>query len=71
MVYATPRYSERSSYYKDCFNQNRSGAQPKKKVVKQVYYIKNDGCKDKSSDLNLTSINEKPITLLKIRLLMA
>jgi hypothetical protein len=32
-------------------------------VVKQVYRVKYDGRKDKSSDLNLTI--KKPITLLK------
>jgi hypothetical protein len=32
-------------------------------VVKQVYRVKYDGRKEKSSDLNLTI--EKPITLLK------
>jgi hypothetical protein len=31
--YAAPRYSERSSSYKDRFDQNRSRAQPKKKVL--------------------------------------
>jgi hypothetical protein len=60
--YAAPRYSEESSY-KDRFDQNRSGAQAKKKVVKQVYCVKYDGRKDKSLDLNSTI--EKPITLLK------
>jgi hypothetical protein len=39
------------------------GAQPKKKVVKQVYRVKYVGRKKKSSDLNSTI--EKPITLLK------
>jgi hypothetical protein len=61
--YAAPRYSEKSSSYKDRFDQNRSGAQAKKKLVKQVYRVKYDGRKDKSSDLNSTI--EKPITLLK------
>jgi hypothetical protein len=61
--YAAPKYSEKSSYYKDRFDQNRSGAQAKKKVVKQIYRVKYDGQKDKSLDLNLTI--EKPITLLK------
>jgi hypothetical protein len=61
--YATPRYSEKSSSYKDRFDQNRSGAQAKKKVVKQFYSVKYDDRKDKSSDLNSTI--EKPITLLK------
>jgi len=61
--YAAPRHSKRSSYYKDRSDQNRSRAQPKKKVVKQVYHVKYDGQKKESSDLNLTI--EKPITLLK------
>jgi hypothetical protein len=61
--YAAPRYSEKSSSYKDRFDQNRSGAQAKKKVVKQVYRVKYDGRKDKSLDLNSTI--EKLITLLK------
>jgi hypothetical protein len=61
--YAAPRYSEKPSSYKDQFDQNRSGAQAKKKVVKQVYHMKYDGRKDKSSDLNSTI--EKPIKLLK------
>ena len=61
--YAAPRHSERLASCKDRFDQNRSGAQPKKKVVKQVYRVKYDGRKKKSSDLNLTI--EKPITLLK------
>ena len=52
--YAAPKYLEKSPYCKDCFDQNWSGAQPKKKVVKQVYRVKKDGCKDKSSDLNST-----------------
>ena len=63
MEYAAPRYSERSSSYKDRFDQNRFGAQPKKKVIKQVYLVKYDDRKDESSDLNATI--EKPITLLK------
>jgi hypothetical protein len=33
-------------------------------MVKQVYHVKYDGRKKKSSDLNST-IDEKPITLLK------
>jgi hypothetical protein len=61
--YAAPRHSERSSSCKDHFDQNRSGVQPKKKVVKQVYRVKYDDRKKKSSDLNSTI--EKPITLLK------
>ena len=56
--------SERSSSScKDRFDQNQSGAQLKKKVVKQLYRVKYDGQKEKSSDLNSTI--EKPITLLK------
>jgi hypothetical protein len=43
--------------YKD-----RSSAKNKKKVVKQVYRVKRDGRKDKSSDLN--SVNKKPINVL-------
>jgi hypothetical protein len=61
--YAAARHSERSSSCKDRFDQNWSGAQPKKKVVKQVYRVKYDSQKKKSSDLNSTI--EKPITLLK------
>jgi hypothetical protein len=61
--YAAPRHLERSSSCKDRFDQNRSRAQPKKKVVKQIYRVKYDGRKKKSSDLNSTI--EKPITLLK------
>jgi hypothetical protein len=61
--YAAPRHSERSSFCKDHFDQNQSGAQPNKKVVKQVYPVKYDGQKKKSLDLNLTI--EKPITLMK------
>jgi hypothetical protein len=34
--YVVPRYLEKSSSYKDRFDQNWSGAQAKKKVVKQV-----------------------------------
>jgi hypothetical protein len=63
LEYATPRHSKRSSSCKDHFDQNRSGAQPKKKIIKQVYCMKYDGRKKKSSDLSLTI--EKPITLLK------
>jgi hypothetical protein len=37
---------------------NRSGFQEKKKVVKQVYRVKMDNYKDKSSDLS--SIDIKP-----------
>jgi hypothetical protein len=61
--YAAPRHSERSLSCKDRFDQNWSRAQPKKKVVKQVYHVKYDGRKKKNSDLN--SITKKPITLLK------
>jgi hypothetical protein len=61
--HGTPRYSEKSPSYKDRFDQNRSGAQAKKKVVKQVYRMKYDDRKKKSSDLNSTF--EKPITLPK------
>ena len=61
--YAAPRHSERSSSCKDRFDQNRSGAQPKKRAVKQVHHVKYDGRKDKSSGLNSTI--EKPITLIK------
>jgi hypothetical protein len=57
--YAASRYSERSSSCKDHFDQNRSGAQPKKKAVKQVCRVKYDGRKEKSSSI------EKLITLLK------
>ncbi|TVT97876.1 hypothetical protein EJB05_56855, partial [Eragrostis curvula] len=40
-------------YIKDHFQRNnRSRAQEKKKVVKQVYRVKRDGRKDKSSDLS-------------------
>jgi hypothetical protein len=64
--YAAPRRPShaRQPYFKsDCFEyKDRSSAQNKKKVVKQVYRVKRDGCKDKSSDLN--SINEKPINVL-------
>jgi hypothetical protein len=64
--YAAPRrpsharqpYVENDRFeYKD-----RSSAQNKKNVVKQVYRVKRDGRKDKSSNLN--SINEKPINVL-------
>lgn len=53
IAYATSRYSDRSSSCKDCFDQNRSGAQPKKKVVKEVYHVKNDGRKNKSCETGL------------------
>jgi hypothetical protein len=64
--YAAPRrpsrarqpYAESDRFeYKD-----RSSVQNKKKVVKQVYRVKRDSCKSKSSDLN--SINKKPINVL-------
>jgi hypothetical protein len=61
--YAAPRYSKRSSSCKDHFDQNQFRAQPKKRVVKQVYHVKKDGHKDKSLDLNSTI--EKPIRLQK------
>jgi hypothetical protein len=61
--YAAPKYSKKSSSYKDQFDQNQSRAQEKKKVVKQVYRVKYDGRKDKSSNLNSTI--KKPIMLLK------
>ena len=61
--YAAPRHSERLSSCEDRFDQNRSRAQPNKKAVKQVYRVKYDGKKKKSSYLNLTI--EKPIILLK------
>ena len=61
--YAAPRHSERSSSCKDHFEQNQSRAQPKKKAVKQVYRLKYDGRKKKSSGLNSTI--KKSITLLK------
>jgi hypothetical protein len=61
--YTAPRHSERSLSCKDRFDQNRSEAQPKKKVVKQVYRVNYDGRKKKSSYLNSTI--EKLITLLK------
>ena len=35
----------------------------KKKVVKHIYIVKRDGCKDTSSDLN--TIDEKLINVLK------
>ncbi|OEL32286.1 hypothetical protein BAE44_0006695, partial [Dichanthelium oligosanthes] len=42
---------------------DRSRVQEKKNVLKQVYLVKKDGRKDKSSDLN--SSNEKPLNVLK------
>ncbi|RCV22276.1 hypothetical protein SETIT_4G207900v2 [Setaria italica] len=47
----------------DHFEQkDRSSVQKKKRVVKQVYQMKTDGCKDKSLDLN--SVSKKPINVL-------
>jgi hypothetical protein len=44
---------------KSCFDEtNRPGFQGKKKVVKQVYWVKRDHHKDKSSDLS--SSDTKP-----------
>ncbi|TVU01230.1 hypothetical protein EJB05_53320, partial [Eragrostis curvula] len=52
-------------YIKDRFQRdNRSGAQEKKKVVKQVYRVKRDGRRDKSSDLS--SSDEKLNNVVKI-----
>jgi hypothetical protein len=63
--YAAPRRPSRARQpyvESDRFEyKNRSSAQNKKKVVKQVYQVKRDGRKDKSSDLN--SINEKLINV--------
>jgi hypothetical protein len=63
--YAAPRQPShaRQSYVRsDRFEyKDRSGAQNKKKVVKQVYRVKRDGRKDKSSDLN--SVNEESINV--------
>jgi hypothetical protein len=68
VVYAAPGRSSRARQpyvesdhfgYKD-----RSSAQNKKKVVKQVYQVKRDSRKDKSSDLNL--VNKKLINVLII-----
>jgi hypothetical protein len=64
--YAAPRRPSRARQpyvesdhfeYKD-----RSNAQNKKKVVKQIYQVKKDGRKDKSSDLN--SVNKKSVNVL-------
>jgi hypothetical protein len=52
--YVAPKHSERSSSCKDSFDQNWSRAQLKKKAVKQIYRVKYDGRKDKSSHLNST-----------------
>nr|TKW26557.1 hypothetical protein SEVIR_3G198000v2 [Setaria viridis] len=64
--YAAPREPScaRQPYVEnDHFEQkDRSSVQKKKKVVKQVYRVKRDGHKDKSSNLNL--INEKLISVL-------
>jgi hypothetical protein len=57
--YAAPRYLERSSSCKDRFDQNRSGAQPKKKVVNQVCRVKYDGRKKENSDLSFNIIGAK------------
>jgi hypothetical protein len=45
---------EKRSYDKDCFIffKNRSRAQNKNRMVKQVYLVKKDNRKSKSSDLN-------------------
>nr|TKW29622.1 hypothetical protein SEVIR_3G407900v2 [Setaria viridis] len=68
--YAAPREPScaRQPYVEnDHFKQkDRSNVQKKKKVVKQVYRVKRDGRKDKSSDLN--PISEKPINILRPRL---
>jgi arylsulfatase A-like enzyme len=61
--YASPRYTERLSFYKDYFDQIQSRAQSKKKMLKQFYRVKYDAYKNKSSDLNATI--EKLIALLK------
>jgi hypothetical protein len=52
-------------FSRDCFDQKkRSGVQrEKRKVVRQVYRVKKDGRKDKSTDLN--SNEEKPIKMLE------
>jgi len=66
LEYAAPREStfERQSHANDRFKEkNRSGALVNKKVVKQVYHVKKDGRKDKSSVLD--SNNEKPINVLE------
>jgi hypothetical protein len=63
--YAAPRrpLRARQSYVEsDHFEyQDRSSAENKKRVVKQVYQVKRDGHKDKSSDLN--SVNKKSINV--------
>jgi hypothetical protein len=65
--YATPREPScaRQPYVEnDRFeHKDRSRVQNKKKVVKQVYRVKRDGCKDTSSDLN--TIDEKLINVLR------
>jgi hypothetical protein len=66
LEYAAPKEStfERQSHANDRFKEKtRSGAQVNKKVVKQVYRLKKDGHKDKSSVLD--SNNEKPINVLE------
>jgi hypothetical protein len=66
LEYAAPKEStfERQSHANGRFKEkNRSRAQVNKKVVKQVYCVKKDGRKDKSSVLD--SNNEKPINVLE------
>jgi aconitase A len=57
--YAAPRrpsHARQPYFESDHFEyKNRSSAQNKKKVVKQVYQVKRDGHKNKSSDLNLVN----------------
>jgi hypothetical protein len=63
--YAAPRRPSRARQpyvESDRFEYKWSSAQNKKKFVKQVYQVKRDGHKDKSSDLN--SVNKKPINVL-------
>nr|TKW00367.1 hypothetical protein SEVIR_8G104300v2 [Setaria viridis] len=66
--YIAPRESScaRQPYVEnDRFEQkDLSSVQKKKKVAKQVYRVKRNGHKDKSSELN--PIDEKPINVLKI-----
>ena len=52
--YAAPKSPVLESFSRDCFDQKkRSGAQQEKgEVVRQVYRVKKDGRKNKSSDLN-------------------
>jgi len=66
LEYAAPREStfERQSHINGRFKEKtRSGARVNKKVVKQLYRVKKDGHKDKSSVLD--SNNEKPINVLE------